>query len=62
VLGSCLAGQRRYAEAETFLRRGHTALVTALGEDRRKTREARQRLAALYEAWGLPPEGAAARR
>ena len=62
VLGACLAAQHRYAEAEPLLRRGHAGLAARLGESHRRTRQARQRLTALYEAWGRPlPEAASAR-
>lgn len=52
VLGECLTGQKRFADAEPLLTKGFEAIKAKLGDQHRRTIEARQRLAKLYEAWG----------
>ena len=52
TLGSCLTAERRFREAEPLLLHGFEGLKTARGEEHALTVEARQRLVALYEAWG----------
>jgi serine/threonine protein kinase len=54
ALGACLVALGRYAEAEALLLRAHAALETSRGRDHERTAEARQRLVALYDAWGQP--------
>jgi tetratricopeptide (TPR) repeat protein len=56
ALGESLATQKRYAEAEPFLVNGHGALQSKLGEQDKRTIEARQRLAKLYDDWGRPDQ------
>ncbi|MGQ0721165.1 MAG: protein kinase domain-containing protein [Candidatus Eiseniibacteriota bacterium] len=55
VLGEAVGGQRRFAEAEPLLREGHERLDARGRWEARRT-AARERLAALYEAWGKPEE------
>jgi hypothetical protein len=45
-----------FAEAETLLLAANGRLAAALGPAHERTREARARLVALYEAWGRPRE------
>ena len=52
VLGGCLTAQRRYQEAEDLLVPAYARLLADRGEAHERTRDARQRLFALYEAWG----------
>jgi tetratricopeptide (TPR) repeat protein len=59
VLGACLTAERRYREAEPLLLRAAAGLEKSRGRDHERTVEARQRLAALYEAWGRPERAAA---
>jgi len=59
VLGACLAAQRRFAEAEPLLLQAAAGLEKSRGRDHERTLEARQRLVALYEAWGRPDRAAA---
>ena len=54
VLGGCLAGQGRFSEAEPLLAGALPRIVAERGEEAVQTREARTRLAALYDAWGRP--------
>jgi serine/threonine protein kinase/Flp pilus assembly protein TadD len=54
ALGECLSAQRRYAEAEPLLVESHDGLNSSLGPHDPRTREARRRLAALYQAAGKP--------
>ncbi|MEY2562491.1 MAG: eukaryotic-like serine/threonine-protein kinase [Verrucomicrobiota bacterium] len=54
ALGECLMSQNRYEEAESILLESHAGLSKALGANDPRTRDARQRLLALYEAWGKP--------
>ena len=55
--GRLLVEERRFAEAETALRRGHEALEKQAGPEARR-REAREALVRLYERWGKPKEAA----
>jgi tetratricopeptide (TPR) repeat protein len=57
-LGTCLAAQHRYAEAETLLLEGLAGLE-ASGDVR--VPDARQRLADLYDAWDKPEQATAYR-
>jgi serine/threonine protein kinase len=59
ALGACLTAEGRYAEAEALLLRAHSGLESSRGHDHERTVEARQRLVALYEAWGRPDRAAA---
>jgi tetratricopeptide (TPR) repeat protein len=59
VLGACLTAQRRYAEAEPLLLGAAAALERSRGRGHERTVEARQRVVALYEAWGRPAQAAA---
>ena len=51
-LGECLTLQRRFAEAEIFLKHGNEVLQTKLGDKDPVTVEAVKQLAILYEVWG----------
>jgi serine/threonine-protein kinase len=62
VLGACLAAESRYPEAEALLIHAHAGLESSRGPDHARTVETRQRLVALYEAWGQPDRAAAWRR
>jgi tetratricopeptide (TPR) repeat protein len=57
-LGACLAAERRYREAEALLLQAHAGLLASRGHDHERTVETRQRLVALYEAWGRPDRAA----
>jgi len=54
ILGASLMGLKRYAEAEPLLLESYTILRGTLGEGLPSVRKARDRLIALYEAWGKP--------
>jgi tetratricopeptide (TPR) repeat protein len=55
-LGECLATQKRYAEAEPLLVDSYKMLGSLQVPQSPLLKEARERLAALYEAWGKPME------
>lgn len=59
VLGSCLAAQRRFQEAEPLLVRSYTILQKDDGVGAKQASEARQRIIDLYTAWGRPEQAAA---
>ncbi|HKV08466.1 MAG TPA: serine/threonine-protein kinase [Thermoanaerobaculia bacterium] len=59
VLGGCLAAQGRFEEAEPLLLGSYEVLKEAKGENARFGDEARERIAALYSAWGRPARAAA---
>ena len=59
ALGACLTALGRFREAEPLLVRSYEALKAAKGEAHERTVEARQRVVALYEAWGKPGKAAA---
>ncbi len=52
----CVALQGRYAAAEPILVESHAALVRQLTAEHRKSRQALDRLIAVYDAWGRPEE------
>ena len=54
VLGSCLAGQERYSEAEELLVEGFRTLRGKLGSKSRYTREAQERLEEFFQKTGTP--------
>jgi tetratricopeptide (TPR) repeat protein len=54
-LGECLLTQQRYSEAEPLLRDSYTSLKTLQVRQSPALKEARERLASLYAAWGKPP-------
>ena len=56
VLGSCLTGMHRYAEAERSLLEGYRSLLAGSGLEDRYTQDAVTRLVTLYEAWGRDGE------
>ncbi len=55
VLGAVLTAQSQFVEAEPLLITSHRALLEQKGPSSVYTRDARQRLVELYEAWGKPP-------
>jgi serine/threonine protein kinase len=59
MLGGCLAAQGRHAEAEPVLLHAHADLRTAHDTPPHRLRQARERLARLYGAWGKPDKAAA---
>lgn len=59
ILGEYLTLARRFAEAEPLLLTSERALVTSRGEAAPIVRDARERLVALYEAWGKASDAAA---
>lgn len=61
VLGSCLAAQGRFEEAEPLLTGSYLALSKEEGDGAQKVPEALQRLIDLYTAWGKPEKAAAYR-
>ena len=50
--GECLARLERYEQAETLLFNSYEGLARALGEDHQHTHATREKIIALYEAWG----------
>ena len=58
ILGECLTAQRRFAEAEPFLVNGYNDLKAKLGDQNRRTVDARERLAKLYDDWNKPEQAA----
>ncbi len=52
IIGACLTAAGRYEEAENLLLRSYSVLRVELGETRRFTLDALQRIVDLYEAWG----------
>jgi serine/threonine protein kinase/tetratricopeptide (TPR) repeat protein len=61
-LGACLLALGRFPEAEAFLLRGYEGLKSSRGDAHESTVKARQRLVALYEAWGRRDKAAEWRR
>ena len=61
VLGAALAGQRRYHDAESALLQAHAVLKDVPGTQGREAQATRNRLVALYEAWGRTDRAAAYR-
>jgi tetratricopeptide (TPR) repeat protein len=60
-LGACLTMLARYPAADSALAEGYEVLLSAEGADDERTRAARDRLIALYEAWGKPERAARVR-
>jgi tetratricopeptide (TPR) repeat protein len=58
ALGECLTVQKRYAEAEPLLVDSYNELKAKLGDQNKRTVEARQRLAKLYDDWEKPDQAA----
>ena len=56
--GAALAGQRKYAEAESLLVKSHDVLSNDAGALPMFVTETTQRLASLYEDWGKPEQAA----
>jgi len=56
ALGECLTVQKRYGEAEPLLLDSYNELKAKLGEQNKRTIEARQRLAKLYDDWAKPDQ------
>ncbi|MHC5112080.1 MAG: tetratricopeptide repeat protein [Planctomycetota bacterium] len=54
ILGSCLAQQARFEEAERLLLNSHDLIVAARGENAPISVNARNRIAELYDAWKKP--------
>jgi tetratricopeptide (TPR) repeat protein len=54
ALGDCLAIQERYAEAEPLLVQSYATLKSVQVPGSPDIKEARERLASLYAAWGKP--------
>ncbi len=52
ALGSCLTALGRFREAEPLVVKSYEALKAARGERHERAVEARQRVVALYKAWG----------
>jgi eukaryotic-like serine/threonine-protein kinase len=61
ILGSCLAAQGRFAEAEPLLIRSYLVLARESGDGAKQAPIARQRIFDLYTAWGKPEQAAAYR-
>jgi hypothetical protein len=51
VLGAALTGQKKYAEAEPLLLRGHDELLKTKNTPPQRIAEAAERLVRLYDAW-----------
>jgi tetratricopeptide (TPR) repeat protein len=58
ALGECLTVQKRYGEAEPLLLDSYNELKLELGDQNKRTIEARQRLAKLYDDWAKPDQAA----
>jgi eukaryotic-like serine/threonine-protein kinase len=58
ALGECLTAQKRYAEAEPLLADSYNELKSKLGDENKRTVEARLRLAQLYADWNKPDQAA----
>jgi len=58
MLGECLTAQKRFEEAQPLLLNGYNNLKAKLGDQNRRTIDARQRLAKLYDDWGKPDQAA----
>ncbi len=58
VLGSCLAAQRRFDEAEPLLVQSYPVLKEDTGDGAKYAPAARQRIVDLYTAWGKPERAA----
>jgi tetratricopeptide (TPR) repeat protein/predicted Ser/Thr protein kinase len=56
ALGECLTVQKRYAEAEPLLIDSYNELKSKLGDQEKRTVEARGRLAKLYDDWNKPDQ------
>jgi serine/threonine-protein kinase len=54
ALGECFMTQHRLDEAEPLLLESHKVMQEKFGAKDPRTKEARNRLVALYEAWGKP--------
>ena len=57
-LGQCLTALGRFEEAEALVLAAFEKLARNLGVEHRRTQAARDRVIALYEAWGRPGEAA----
>ncbi|HKI02493.1 MAG TPA: serine/threonine-protein kinase [Thermoanaerobaculia bacterium] len=58
VLGSCLAAQRRFQEAEPLLVKSYPLLKKDDGDGAKQAPVARKRIVDLYNAWGRPEKAA----
>ena len=58
VFGACLVQRGRYQDAEEKLLGSYRRLAEARGKQTIHTRDARRRLAKLYDAWGKPEQAA----
>jgi hypothetical protein len=58
ALGECLTVEKRYGEAEPLLLDSYNELKSKLGDQNKRTIEARQRLAKLYTDWEKPGQAA----
>jgi hypothetical protein len=63
VLGGCLLGQKKYAEAEPLILAGYEGLKAREAQipapSKPRLAEAAERVVRLYEAWGKPEQAAA---
>jgi eukaryotic-like serine/threonine-protein kinase len=59
VLGSCLAAQGRFQEAEPLLIHSYAVLAEDSGDGAKQVPEVRKRIVDLYNAWGKPERAAA---
>jgi eukaryotic-like serine/threonine-protein kinase len=62
LLGAALAGQKKFAEAETFLLSGYNGMKlqkeATTAANKKRLREALERLGQLYHDWGQPEKAA----
>jgi serine/threonine-protein kinase len=58
ALGECLTALRRFDEAEPLLLAGYNELKAKLGDQHKRTIDARERLAKLYTDWNKPVQAA----
>jgi eukaryotic-like serine/threonine-protein kinase len=57
-LGGCLTLSRRYMEAEALVLGSYPVIEAKMGVRSPETRKARERIVALYDAWGKPDKAA----
>ena len=58
LLGECLTTQKRFDEAEPLLVNSYHELRAKLGDQHKRTIDARQRVAKLYQDWNKPEQAA----
>ena len=59
--GACLAGCKRFSEAEKHLTEGYSKLKSVFGLVHQRTQRACSAIIDMYEAWGKPDKAASFR-